>query len=64
MSTLSNIMKIIADLDQVSDKKDYYLNIEERLDKVLNNYLKNLDYQYNRIIDTNNLSGVMKELIK
>lgn len=57
-------MKIIADLDQVSDKKDYYLNIEERLDKVLNNYLKNLDYQYNRIIDTNNLSGVMKELIK
>ena len=65
MSTLNNIKKIISDLDQAElNKKDYYSLVEERLDKVLRNYLKNLDYQYNKLLDTDNLSGVMKELVK
>ena len=65
MSTLNNIKKIMFDLDQAElNKKDYYSLVEERLDKVLRNYLKNLDYQYNKLLDTDNLSGVMKELVK
>ena len=65
MNTLSNINKIISDLNEAdNNKKDYYSNVEERLEKVLRNYMKNLDHQYNQILNTDDLGSIAKELVK
>ena len=50
MNTRDNLLKILGDLEQAGDKEDtLYSNIVKRLNKVLNNYLEELD---SNLIDT------------
>jgi len=35
MDTIKNLIKIREDLNSVPEKKEYYLNVSERLDKIL-----------------------------
>ena len=65
MSTLDNLNKIVQDLNEKEKNKNtYYSNVSNRLDKVLNNYLRELDINYNKILNSNDLSRVAKELIR
>lgn len=65
MNTRDNLLKILDDLEQAGDKEDtLYSNIVKRLNKVLNNYLEELDSNYDTIINNNDLIKVAKELIK
>ena len=65
MNTRDNLLKILGDLEQAGDKEDtLYSNIVKRLNKVLNNYLEELDSNYNTIVNNNDLIKVAKELIK
>lgn len=65
MNTRDNLLKILGDLEQAGDKEDtLYSNIVKRLNKVLNNYLEELDSNYDTIINNNDLIKVAKELIK
>ena len=65
MSTLDNLNKIVQDLNKKEKNKDtYYSNVSNRLDKVLNNYLRELEINYNKILNSNDLSRVAKELIR
>ena len=65
MNTRDNLLKILGDLEQDGDKEDtLYSNIVKRLNKVLNNYLEELDSNYDTIINNNDLIKIAKELIK
>lgn len=65
MKTLHNIEKIIKDLEEKErNKNDFYTNVSNRLDKVLENYIRDLDSNYNTIINKGDLSHVIKELIR
>jgi len=65
MNTRDNLLKILGDLEQAGDKEDtLYSNIVKRLNKVLNNYLEELDSNYDTIINNNDLIKIAKELIK
>lgn len=65
MKTLDNINKIINDLQEKENSQNtYYINVSNRLDKVLKNYLNDLELNYNTIINNNDLSSIIKELIK
>jgi hypothetical protein len=63
MDTIKNLIKIREDLNSVPEKKEYYSNVSERLDKILKWYISQLEIQYNQMLNKNT-KDIMKELIK